>query len=159
MIWHVMAWLLLIIIVDLLVWSNQQIDFCSAVLSHRHEFHRRCVDPWLKLKRTCPICKRSITKDQKRRRGSCGSSRSSINSSASSNATQESNLLENGTPPPEHQQTEEVAVTIDEDVVSVPNTLAFVWVSLTVQLVLFCTCLFCTCGWPTYCNMSYSPHC
>ena len=25
-----------------------------------HEFHRNCVDPWLKLKQTCPLCKNNI---------------------------------------------------------------------------------------------------
>lgn len=29
--------------------------------SCRHEFHKNCVDPWLKLKHTCPLCKNNIT--------------------------------------------------------------------------------------------------
>lgn len=27
-----------------------------------HEFHKKCVDPWLKIKQNCPMCKCSITK-------------------------------------------------------------------------------------------------
>lgn len=27
----------------------------------RHEFHKKCVDPWLKIKQNCPMCKCSIT--------------------------------------------------------------------------------------------------
>ena len=29
-------------------------------LSYRHEFHKKCVDPWLKIKQNCPMCKASI---------------------------------------------------------------------------------------------------
>ncbi|KAF9197401.1 hypothetical protein BGZ49_002185 [Haplosporangium sp. Z 27] len=53
-----------------------------------HYFHKECVDEWLKLKRTCPLCKCDISKN---RRGSKfwshGHSRrsSSINASGSSN--------------------------------------------------------------------------
>ncbi len=28
---------------------------------HRHEFHKKCVDPWLKIKQNCPMCKAPIT--------------------------------------------------------------------------------------------------
>jgi hypothetical protein len=28
---------------------------------YRHEFHKKCVDPWLRIKQTCPMCKCSIT--------------------------------------------------------------------------------------------------
>lgn len=31
------------------------------VLNPRHEFHKKCVDPWLKIKQNCPMCKCSIT--------------------------------------------------------------------------------------------------
>ncbi|XP_064404697.1 E3 ubiquitin-protein ligase RNF13-like isoform X2 [Halichondria panicea] len=31
------------------------------VLPCRHEYHKKCVDPWLKLKRTCPMCKKDIS--------------------------------------------------------------------------------------------------
>ena len=34
--------------------------------SHRHEFHKNCVDPWLKIKHTCPLCKGNITTSKSR---------------------------------------------------------------------------------------------
>ena len=27
---------------------------------HRHEFHKKCIDPWLKIKRNCPMCKQDV---------------------------------------------------------------------------------------------------
>lgn len=32
------------------------------VFLFRHEFHKKCVDPWLKIKQNCPMCKCSITR-------------------------------------------------------------------------------------------------
>ncbi|XP_068613332.1 RING finger protein 215-like [Brachionichthys hirsutus] len=33
---------------------------CLRVLPCLHEYHRECIDPWLLLQHTCPLCKRSI---------------------------------------------------------------------------------------------------
>ncbi|MEQ2209308.1 hypothetical protein XENOCAPTIV_028279, partial [Xenoophorus captivus] len=33
---------------------------CLRVLPCLHEYHRECIDPWLLLQQTCPLCKRSI---------------------------------------------------------------------------------------------------
>ena len=33
----------------------------GCVCVFRHEFHKKCVDPWLKIKQNCPMCKSSIT--------------------------------------------------------------------------------------------------
>lgn len=32
------------------------------VLDCNHEFHRKCIDPWLQNKQTCPMCKFDIVK-------------------------------------------------------------------------------------------------
>lgn len=34
----------------------------GTVFLNRHEYHKKCIDPWLKLKRTCPMCKKDISK-------------------------------------------------------------------------------------------------
>lgn len=30
------------------------------VSTSSHEFHKKCIDPWIKIKRTCPMCKQNI---------------------------------------------------------------------------------------------------
>ena len=53
---------------------------CLLTFLTRHEFHKNCVDPWLKIKHTCPLCKGSIT----------SKSRNSSSSSASAEDRQQS---------------------------------------------------------------------
>ncbi|MEQ2282381.1 hypothetical protein AMECASPLE_000048 [Ameca splendens] len=39
---------------------------CLRVLPCLHEYHRECIDPWLLLQHTCPLCKRSILSSVRR---------------------------------------------------------------------------------------------
>uniref|UniRef100_A0A671PY96 Ring finger protein 215 n=1 Tax=Sinocyclocheilus anshuiensis TaxID=1608454 RepID=A0A671PY96_9TELE len=44
-------------------YNNNQ---CLRVLPCLHEFHRDCVDPWILLQQTCPLCKRSVLGEKDR---------------------------------------------------------------------------------------------
>ena len=80
----------------------------SATSSSSHEFHKNCVDPWLKIKQTCPLCKDNIAKEAREERNS-------TTSRSSSNLSQEMHLL---------SMSAEVAVTIEDENVTPATQMA-----------------------------------
>ena len=97
----------------------------SATSSSSHEFHKNCVDPWLKIKQTCPLCKDNITKEE----GNSTTSRSS------SNLSQEMHLL---------SMSAEVAVTIEDENVTPATQMAWTCRHFRCVILFFILCNACS---------------
>ena len=76
----------------------------------RHEFHKKCVDPWLKIKRTCPMCKRNILGDE-----AAGSRRGGRTRTPSSGSRVASSGYHDGTITPEERTELNRLVAAEED--------------------------------------------
>jgi hypothetical protein len=38
--------------------KNADIDYCLKALTCKHQFHRKCIIPWIRSNTTCPVCRK-----------------------------------------------------------------------------------------------------